>query len=51
MEQNGGTYTLQGDYLFPDIKLLEQPELKSAYGAIAADNTSGRTTESNITIC
>lgn len=27
-EQNGGTYTVQGDYLFPDIKLLEQPEFE-----------------------
>ena len=25
-EQNGGTYTQQGDYLLPDIKLPEQPE-------------------------
>ena len=25
-EQNGGTYTKQGDYLLPDIKLPEQPE-------------------------
>ena len=25
-EQQGGTYTLQGDYLLPDIKLPEQPE-------------------------
>ena len=25
-EQNGGTYTRQGDYLLPDIKLPEQPE-------------------------
>ena len=25
-EQNGGTYTKQGDYYLPDIKLLEQPE-------------------------
>ena len=25
-EQNGGTYTRQGDYYIPDIKLPEQPE-------------------------
>ena len=25
-EQNGGTYTQQGDYLLPDIKLPEQPK-------------------------
>ncbi len=25
-EQNGGTYTQQGDYMLPDIKLLEQLE-------------------------
>ena len=25
-EQNGGTYTQQGDYLLPDVKLPEQPE-------------------------
>ena len=25
-EQNGGTYTQQGDYLLPDIKLPEQPD-------------------------
>ena len=25
-EQNGGTYTQQGDYLLPDIKLPVQPE-------------------------
>ena len=25
-EQNGGTYTQQGDYLLPNIKLPEQPE-------------------------
>ena len=25
-EQNGGSYTQQGDYLLPDIKLPEQPE-------------------------
>lgn len=25
-EQNGGTYTQQGDYCLPDIKLPEQPE-------------------------
>ena len=25
-EQNGGTYTKQGNYLLPDIKLPEQPE-------------------------
>ena len=25
-EQNGGTYTQQGDYNLPDIKLPEQPE-------------------------
>ena len=25
-EQNGGTYTKQGDYFLPDIKLPEQPE-------------------------
>ena len=25
-EQNGGTYTKQGDYCLPDIKLPEQPE-------------------------
>ncbi len=25
-EQLGGTYTQQGDYLLPDIKLSEQPE-------------------------
>ncbi len=25
-EQNGGTYTQQGDYLLPDIKLPDQPE-------------------------
>ena len=25
-EQNGGTYTRQGDYLLPNIKLPEQPE-------------------------
>ena len=25
-EQSGGTYTQQGDYLLPDIKLPEQPE-------------------------
>ena len=25
-EQNGGTYTQQGDYLLPDIKLPERPE-------------------------
>ncbi len=24
--QQGGTYTQQGDYLLPDIKLLDQPE-------------------------
>ena len=27
-EQNGGTYTQQGDYYLPDIKLPEQPEYK-----------------------
>lgn len=25
-EQNGGTYTQQGDYLLPNIKLPDQPE-------------------------
>lgn len=25
-EQNGGTYTQQGDYLLPDIKLPDEPE-------------------------
>ena len=25
-EQNGGTYTQQGDYLLPDVKLPDQPE-------------------------
>lgn len=25
-EQNGGTYTQQGDYLLPDIRLFHQPE-------------------------
>ena len=25
-EQNGGTYTQQGDYYLPDIKLPDQPE-------------------------
>lgn len=25
-EQNGGTYTQQGDYLLPNVKLPEQPE-------------------------
>ena len=25
-EQNGGTYTKQGDYCLPDIKLPDQPE-------------------------
>ena len=25
-EELGGTYTQQGDYLLPDIKLPEQPE-------------------------
>ena len=25
-EQNGGTYTRQGDYLLPDVKLPDQPE-------------------------
>ena len=25
-EQNGGTYTRQGDYCLPDVKLPEQPE-------------------------
>ena len=25
-EQNGGTYSQQGDYLLPDIKPPEQPE-------------------------
>ena len=27
-KQNDGTYTQQGDYLLPDIKLLDQPEYK-----------------------
>ena len=27
-EQNGGTYTQQGDYLLPDLKLPNQPEYK-----------------------
>ena len=27
-KQNGGTYTKQGDYLLPDIKLPDQPEYK-----------------------
>ena len=25
-EQNGGTYTQQGDYLLPNVKLTDQPE-------------------------
>lgn len=25
-EQNGGTYTQQGDYLLPNIKLPDQPK-------------------------
>ena len=25
-EHNGGTYTKQGDYCLPDIKLPDQPE-------------------------
>ena len=27
-EQNGGTYTQQGDYMLPDVKLPEQPEFE-----------------------
>ncbi len=27
-EQNGGTYIQQGDYLLPDVKLLEQPKFE-----------------------
>ena len=28
-EEQGGTYTQQGDYLLPDIKLPEQPEYEN----------------------
>ncbi len=27
-EQNSGTYTQQGDYMLPDVKLPEQPEFE-----------------------
>ena len=27
-EQNGGTYTQQGDYLLPNVKLPDQPEFE-----------------------
>ena len=27
-DQNGGTYTQQGDYMLPDVKLPEQPEFE-----------------------
>ncbi len=27
-EQNGGTYTQQGDYLLPDIRLPDEPEFE-----------------------
>ena len=27
------TYTQQGDYLLPDLKLPEQPKVRSAFGA------------------
>ncbi len=27
-KQNGGTYTQQGDYMLPDVKLPEQPEFE-----------------------
>lgn len=27
-EQNGGIYTLQGDYMLPDVKPPDQPELE-----------------------
>ena len=38
-EEQSGTYTQQGDYLLPDIKLTDQPEYELVYGASAADTT------------
>lgn len=34
------TYTRQGDYLLPDLKLPEQPKVKSAFGENSIYDTS-----------
>ncbi len=50
-EQNGGTYTQQGDYLLPDIKLLERPEYEIGVWVIVAESTLSSIIESSIIIC
>ena len=57
-EQNGGTYTQQGDYCLPDIKLPEQPrifclldaeeEIPDAPNCVVPQDRSGRVTFQNV---
>ncbi len=48
--QNGGTYTQQGDYLLPDIKLPEQTEFEIDVWGNRSRKHLKQTTESSITI-
>ncbi len=46
-EQNGGTYTRQGDYMLPDVKLPDQPKFELGVWA----NRRRQFLRSSITIC
>lgn len=50
-EQLDGTYSGQGDYLLPDVKLPERNIMKSVSGVSAAGSSLNSTTASSITIC